>query len=56
MVAKLKKELESINEGILLHELNDHANRREYAELKKRKRLLIRSIRKMERLSRKNEV
>lgn len=50
MKEKLKRELNSVEEAITLTELNDQANRREYGELKRRRRLLKRTIRKMCRL------
>lgn len=50
MANKLRKELESVNEALILAQLYDHMDRKEYADLKKRKRLLVRTIRRMERL------
>ncbi|MBO5701346.1 MAG: hypothetical protein J6S71_02800 [Clostridia bacterium] len=49
MADKLRKELEAVNEALLLSELYDHTDRREFAELKKRKRLLVKAIRRIER-------
>ena len=45
-----KKELAALEEAITLMELNDHASTRAYSKLIKKKRIIRRTLKKIERL------
>ena len=55
MIETLKKELRSIEEGIVYMELSDTAWSHEYTKLCKKKRILKKTIKKLEKIE-KNEV
>lgn len=54
MIQKLKEELRSIEEGIVYMELSDTAWSPAYTKLCKKKRILNKTIRKLERLEARN--
>ena len=54
MIQKLKEELRSIEEGIVYMELSDTAWSPAYTNLCKKKRILKKTIRKLERLEARN--
>lgn len=52
MKETLKKELDSLDEAILLMELNDHASTRAYSKLIKKRRIYRRTLKRIERVER----
>lgn len=50
MKETLKKELDSLEEAITLMEVNDHASTRAYSKLIKKRRIIRRTLKRIERL------
>ena len=46
----LKKELDSLEEAITLMEVNDHASTRAYSKLIKKRRIIRRTLKRIERI------
>jgi hypothetical protein len=50
MKETLKKELDSLEEAITLMEVNDHASTRAYSKLIKKRRIIRRTLKRIERI------
>jgi hypothetical protein len=50
MKERLKQELDSLEEAITLMEVNDHASTRAYSKLIKKRRIIRRTLKRIERI------